>query len=133
MDDARFQLDPRLEQRYAREVTSIKLAPDVLFDRQWCELLLQRALARLETDYETKNKSAFFDVLKPVLMSGGSLRGHDPAALAAQLSMTEGALRTALTRLLKDYRKLLEHEVRQTVLSKDDVDTEIADLMKALA
>lgn len=65
-------------------------------------------------------------------MSGGSLRGHDPAALADQLSMTEGALRTALTRLLKDYRRLLEHEVRQTVLSEEDVKAEIADLMGIL-
>ena len=133
LNDLRLQLDPKLEQRYEQEIASSKQAPDVLFDRQWCALLLQRVLAGLEANYVGKNKSAFFTTLKPVLMSGGSLRGHDSAALATVLSMTEGALRTALKRLLKDYRDLLEHEVRQTVVSKDEVEAEIADLMKALA
>lgn len=131
--DTRFQLDPRLEQRYERETSSAGIAPDVLFDRQWCALLLQRVLARLEADYMANGKTELLTALKPVLMAGGSLRGHDTAMLAARLSMAEGALRTALNRLLKDYRKRLEHEVRQTVVSKDDVEAEIADLMCSLA
>lgn len=131
--DTRFQLDPKIEQRYERETSSTKIAPDMLFDRQWCEQLLQRVLSGLEADYVAHGKAKLFTALKPVLMAGGSLRGQASAVLAATLSMTEGALRTSLNRLLKDYRKRLEHEVRQTVVSKDEVEAEISDLMKSLA
>ncbi len=72
------------------------------------------------------------DSLSPVLVSGGSLRGHDVAALAAGLSMHEGALRTALVRLLRNYRALLVEEVRETVEFKEEVDAEISDLFRAL-
>ena len=44
--------------------------------------------------------------------------------------MKPGAMRAALLRLLRDYRKLLEAEVRQTVESKSEVDAEIAHLMR---
>lgn len=132
LDDERFAFDPRLEQRYEREMISLA-TPAAVFDRQWCEQLLERVLRLLATAYAEKDKTALFTTLRPVLASGGSLRGHDAAALAATLAMTEGALRTALVRLLRDYRKLLEQEVRQTVASKEDVEAEIADLMKALA
>ena len=131
LEDTRFPLDPKLEQRFERELGSSADSPDVIFDRQWCAQLLQRVMQRLGTEYEGR-KAPVFSALQPVLITGGSLRGHDAAALAAGLSMTEGALRTALLRLLRDYRRLLVDEVRQTVDRKEDVEAEIAHLMQAL-
>lgn len=132
VDDDRFRLDPKLEQRYEREMATMQEAPDVLFDRQWCEQLLRRVLIQLEADYAEEDKLPLFTSLRPVLMTGGSLRGHEPAAIAATLSMSEAALRTALSRMLRDYRKLLVAEVRQTVEAKEDVDAEIAHLMSVM-
>ncbi|MBL9131589.1 MAG: hypothetical protein JNG86_10345 [Verrucomicrobiaceae bacterium] len=133
LDDTQaFPLDPDIENRYAREISG-GAAPDTLYDRKWCEQLLQRVLGTLEDEYAGRDKHRFFEVMRPVLLAGGSLRGHDPAALAATLNMTEPALRTALVRLLRDYRRLLEHEVRQTVDSQEAVEAEIADLMAALS
>ncbi|WP_395747346.1 hypothetical protein [Prosthecobacter sp.] len=132
VDCTRFALDPKLEQRYQRELAASHHAPDVVFDRQWCEQLLQRVLLRLQADYQKRKKLPVFTTLRPVLLSGGSLRGHDAAQLAATLTMTEPALRTALLRLLRDYRTLLEDEVLQTVTSKDEVEAEIAQLMNSL-
>ena len=129
-DDERFALDPKLEQRYERETASAP--PDVLFDRQWCAQLLQRVLGHLEADYAEAGKRDLFAALTPVLMTGGSLRGHEPEAIAATLSMSEAALRTALSRMLRDYRKLLVAEVRQTVEAREDVDAEIAHLMSVM-
>ena len=131
VDDTRFTLDPKLEQRYESELRSSADSPDVIFDRQWCAQLLQRVLRRLGAEHDGK-KAPVFTALQPVLIAGGSLRGHDAAALAASLGMTEGALRTALLRLLRDYRRLLVDEVRQTVDRKEDVEAEIAHLMQAL-
>ena len=64
-----------------------------------------------------------------MLISGGSLRGHDAEAIAASLGINEGALRVALLRHLRDYRKVLEEEVAQTVEDPKDVVDEIAHLM----
>lgn len=132
LDDERFPFDPKLEQRYEREMGSTAGTPDVLFDRQWCEQLLQRVLSRLERVYAEKDRLEVFKTLRPVLLAGGSLRGHDAAALASALSITDGALRAALVRMLRDYRRLLVEEVRQTVQSKDDVEAEIAHLMSVV-
>ena len=130
-EDLRLPFDPDIADRYARESTD-GLSPDKLFDRKWSEQLLGRVLRSLAGDYATRGKGRLFETLRPVLLAGGSLRGHDAAALAGTLGMTEPALRTALVRLLRDYRRLLEHEVRQTVDSKEVVEAEIADLMAAL-
>ncbi|MBE7495939.1 MAG: sigma-70 family RNA polymerase sigma factor [Verrucomicrobiaceae bacterium] len=127
----RLPIAPDIADRYASESTD-SLPPDKLFDRKWCEQLLGRVLRSLAENYATLGKRRLFEALRPVLLAGGSLRGHDTAALAGTLGMTEPALRTALVRLLRDYRRLLEHEVRQTVDSKQAVDAEIADLMAAL-
>lgn len=133
LEDARFALDPKLEQRYERDLATSKDTPDVVFDRQWCAELLGRVLSRLEAACAEKGRPDLFTVLRPVLESGGSLRGHDPAALAARLSMTEAALRTALVRLLRDYRKLLIAEVRETVERKEDVEAEIEHLLGVMS
>lgn len=131
LDDLMLPLDPDLSDRYASEAAS-GLPPDKLFDRKWCEQLLGRVLRQLAEDYTRRGKRLLFETLRPVLLAGGSLRGHDPARLAEALSMSEHALRTALVRLLRDYRHLLERAVRETVDSKDAVEAEIADLMAAL-
>ena len=131
-DGMRFTFDPRLEQRYEKEITSTKLAPDVIFDQQWCAQLLRRVLIQLEADYEEEDKLPLFRALRPVLMTGGSLRGHDARSIAAGLGATEGALRTSLNRLLRSYRKLLVAEVSQTVEHSEDVDAEIAHLMSVM-
>ena len=44
--------------------------------------------------------------------------------------MSQGALRVAMTRLLKDYRVLLREEVLQTVDSPEMVDDELAQLVR---
>lgn len=128
-----FAFDPNLARRYERAILSPNESPDLIFDRQWCAQLLQHVLDRLAERYQENGKAGVFKVLKPVLLSGGSLRDHDSNELAAQISMTPGALRVALLRLLRDYRQLLVEEVRQTVASKDGVDAELAELSRLMA
>lgn len=132
LEDEQFTFDPRMEQRFERATKSAAATPDVLFDRQWCAQLLKVVLRGLRNRYQEKQKGALFDILSPVLASGGSLRGHDAPALAARLEMTEGAMRTALMRMLREYRALVVQEVRHTVGSREAVETEISDLMKAI-
>ena len=65
-------------------------------------------------------------------MTGGSMKSHDIGAIAAKLGMNEPALRTALSRMLRHYRKTLVHEVRDTVEHSENVDAEIAHLMSVM-
>jgi len=118
----------KAEERYLREQLTDQDTPDRLFARKWAQELLTRVLVRLRDDHRTRGKEALFSALKPVLISGGSLRDENSAALSASLGMTIVALRKALERMLDDYRDLLEEEVRQTVDEPSEVDEEISDL-----
>ncbi|MEO6787110.1 MAG: hypothetical protein ABI318_13345 [Chthoniobacteraceae bacterium] len=116
-------------ERYANERFSEEDTPESVFDRKWGHALMARVVERLKSQCAERKKDAIFSALQPVLMSGGSLRGHAAAAIAAKLSMSEGALRVALNRHLCDYRAILEEEVLQTVERREDVPDEIAHLM----
>ena len=115
--------------RYTLESTQDNLNPEQSLDRQWARELLSRVLATLENEYSNKHKGQIFTTLHPVLLDGGSLRGHNTRQLAHTLGMTEGALRVTLSRLLRDYKRLLELEILQTVHNRDEVADEIRHLM----
>lgn len=118
------------EERFARETFTDQDTPDRVFERKWAQELLRRVFKHLGEEYLATGKAELFKALKPVILHGGSLRGEDPAALAAKLEMEEGALRTALSRLLRHYRTGLENEVRQTVASETEVAEELAYLRR---
>ena len=114
------------EARYATERFSEEDTPHRVFERKWGHALMERVMERLKVQCGEQGKEALFVELHPVLLGGGSLRGHDAAAMAVRLGMGEGALRVALSRHLRAYRKVLEEEVRQTVENPEDVQDEIA-------
>lgn len=117
------------EARYASEQFSTSETPQQVFERKWGHALMGRVMEQLKTQCELQGKGALFTELHPVLIGGGSLRGHDGAGIAARLGMSEVALRVALGRHLRDYRTILEAEVRQTVENPDEIADEIAYLM----
>jgi RNA polymerase sigma-70 factor (ECF subfamily) len=118
------------EERYRHERFRETDTPERVFDRKWGHELMQRVLFQLGESYAARSKAKLFETLRPVLLAGGSLRGQDSARLAAEVAMSEGALRVALTRMLQDYRAKLEEEVLQTVESRDAVEAEIALLLQ---
>lgn len=115
--------------RYERERFTDRDTPEHVFERRWGHAMLAWVLDRLRAQCEERGNGALFAALRPVLLAGGSLRGHDPASIAAGLVMSEGALRLALARHLRNDRKILEEEVRQTVEQEEDVEDEITHLM----
>lgn len=124
---------PDTEARYQREHFTDFDTPETVFDRKWGHELLARILATLADTYTAKGKAELFDTLRPVVLTGGSLRDHDPAALAAALGLKENTLRVALSRLLREFRDHLRLEVLQTVASQAEVDAEISHLMQVFA
>lgn len=118
-----------IEYRYQHDDFSDADTPDRIFERKWATEMLHHVIGTLGEVYHQKGKAVLFRALRPVLESGGSLRGEDSATLAAQAGINEPALRTALSRLLKEFRETLREEVRLTVGNADEVPEEISYLM----
>ncbi|MBA7694946.1 hypothetical protein ES703_103562 [subsurface metagenome] len=117
------------ENQYALEPAD-RLSPEKLFDKSWALTVLERTMACLKTELAGKNKKELFDHLKIYLTAEkGSIPYRDTAA---ELNMTEAAVRTAVHRLRRHYRKSLRDEIAQTVASEDQIDEEIDDLFAAL-
>ena len=117
------------ENQYALEPAD-RLSPEKLFDKSWALTVLERTMAGLKTELAGKNKKELFDHLKIYLTAEkGSIPYRDTAA---ELNMTEAAVRTAVHRLRRHYRKSLRDEIAQTVATEDQIDEEIDDLFAAL-
>lgn len=120
------------EERFALEEEGHEESPDRLYDRQWAQELLARVLRRLRQRYAARGHEAVFEALRPVLLSGGSLVGHDGVGMAAKLGMSPVALRTALRRLLDKYREALREEILSTVTDEAMAREECEALMAAM-
>jgi RNA polymerase sigma-70 factor (ECF subfamily) len=108
------------------------LTPDALYDRAWALALLDHALGRLAADYATTGRGLLFETLQGSLT--GPTQPASYAEIARQLSMTEGAIQQAASRLRKRYREALRDEIAATLHEPSDaaVDSEIRDLFQAL-
>lgn len=118
------------EERYIAELEGGE-TPEALFDRRWALTVLDAALAALRAEYETRGKTRDFDVLYPSLV--GDLDGVPRAELAAQLGLSEGALRVTLHRFRRRFQAALRSVVASTVEDDAAVDDEIRHLMQAIS
>jgi RNA polymerase sigma factor (sigma-70 family) len=100
------------ERRCSMEVTDGE-TPETIFDRHWGLNLLERAMGRLESLYSGEGKSEVFDALRDVLGQGRGQQNYED--LAASLGMSEGAVRVAVHRLRKRYRRILKEEIALTL------------------
>jgi RNA polymerase sigma-70 factor (ECF subfamily) len=117
------------EDRYRYEPADT-LTPDRLFDRTWASTLLDRVLDLLAREYSARGRSGVFDRLKIVLTQG---KGAVPAAtMASQLGTTESAVHTAVYRLRKRYREILQEEIATTLNNPSEIDDEIRSLFDAI-
>ncbi len=106
-------------------------SPDRLFDREWAVTLLDKVLGDLEKLSEEEGNAGQFAKLKTCLTADSSRIPY--AEIAAELAMSEGAVRVAVHRLRKRYRNLLTGEVTRTLSSPEAVEEEMRALFAALA
>jgi RNA polymerase sigma-70 factor (ECF subfamily) len=118
------------ETRYAQEPADTR-TPEQMFEKQWALTLLQNVLQQLRRAYAQDGKGEWFARLEPTLI--GSREGQPYAALAAELGMTEGAVKVAAHRLRERYRECLKEEIAQTVASPGEVNEELGHLFRVLA
>jgi RNA polymerase sigma-70 factor (ECF subfamily) len=118
--EARYRLEP-----------SLQLSPDKLFEKSWALSVLNQTMARLKAETSGPERQKLFEHLKSHL--AGQTHTIPYRDLAAELHMTEGAVKVAIHRLRARYRELLREEIAQTVSSCTEVEDEIRTLFAALA
>jgi RNA polymerase sigma-70 factor (ECF subfamily) len=120
----------RAEGQYVHSLAH-DMSPEKLFERSWALTILQKTMDLLEVEFASMNKQTLFATLSTYLGGQGTnIPYHD---VAAELNMTEGAVKVAVHRLRRRYRELLRNEIAQTVAAEDQIDEEIKGLFEALA
>lgn len=126
-----FSLDAL--EAYEREAVEPRdeASPDKLFDRQWAETLLARAVERLRGEYVSAEQLARFDVLKNYLHAGSDTASY--AETAQGLGISESAVKSAIFKLRQRYGEMVRHEVLQTLDDPAQVEDELRCLLVALS
>jgi len=115
----RYRLEP------ADEIT-----PERLYERRWALTLLGKAMDRLGEECAATGRAAVFSAARSLLTGG---EGQAPyAEIAGRLSMTEGAVKTAVHRLRRRYGEVLRAEIAETVERPEEIEDEIQSLFRAL-
>jgi RNA polymerase sigma-70 factor (ECF subfamily) len=104
--------------------------PEKVFERRWALMLLERTLGRLRDEFEAGGRREVFARLEGYLT--GERDTVPYAQLAAELGMTEGAIKVAVHRLRKRFGALLREEIGDTVSDPAQVDDEIRELFRIL-
>jgi RNA polymerase sigma-70 factor (ECF subfamily) len=117
------------EDRYRVEPVD-ELTPELLFERKWAMTVLERALARLAEDWKGGERGRRFERLR------SQLTGEEPTEpyrdAAADLGMTEDAVKMTVQRLRKRYSELVREEVSHTIRNPGDLDGETRHVFRAL-
>lgn len=117
------------ESRFGQEPVTTD-TPERVFDRRWVEVLLGNVLARLRSEAEADGEVARFDRLKSFLVED---QGDETfQEIATSLGSTEAAVKGVVRRLRARFRVALREEVAQTVLSPDEVETELRYLISSI-
>jgi RNA polymerase sigma-70 factor (ECF subfamily) len=123
-----------LEELLTRERADLEpadsLSVDRIYERRWALTLLEQVLGRLESEYQTAGNAKLFDHLKELLSDEPDRRSQ--ADVAAELGMTEDAVKQAFHRLCQRYRQLLRDEIAQTVAVPGDVEDELRHFISVL-
>jgi RNA polymerase sigma factor (sigma-70 family) len=119
------------ESRYKQIEPVDNLTPERLYEKRWALTLLELVLSRLREEFHASGKLDLFDTLKQFLV-GGAVK---PAYLevAEELGMSEGAVKVAVHRMRRRYRKLLKEEIAQTIVGPEALEDELGELLAALS
>lgn len=118
------------EERFALEPAD-ELTPETQFERSWAFALLEHVCVRLRTDYEGAGRAVLFEGLEPYLAGKEQLAGY--AELGRTLAMSESAVAVAIHRMRRRYGELLREEIAHTVATPEEVEDEIAYLLRVVA
>jgi len=123
-------LDELIAREHADLEPADNLTADKIYERRWALTLLEQVLTRLEAEYRAAGNAKLFDYLKKFLSDEPGRQSQ--AEVAAELGMTENAVKQAFHRLRQRYRQLLHDEIAQTVAVPGDVEEELRHFISVL-
>jgi RNA polymerase sigma factor (sigma-70 family) len=115
----------RIETEPADPVTA-----EMIYERRWALTVLEQVLERLKNEYRIAGNTALFDSLKQLLPDEPG--SPSQVEIAAQLGMTENALRQAFYRFRQRYQLLLREEIAHTVATPGDIEDELRHLIAVI-
>jgi RNA polymerase sigma-70 factor (ECF subfamily) len=102
-----------------------------IYEREWATALLNQVLDRLEGEYLARGRRRVFERLHALLLDRKADQPY--AELAAELGVSEDAVKKDVSRMRQRYRELFREEVANTVASPVEVNEEIAHLFAVLS
>ncbi|MBI4905109.1 MAG: sigma-70 family RNA polymerase sigma factor [Acidobacteria bacterium] len=116
------------EGRLCREPIDVR-SPDSIFERHWAMAVLNRAFARVESEYAGGRRPCF-ERLRRFLT--GEPQEVPYRLIAGDLGTSEGAVRLAVHRLRRRFREALQAEVAETLSDPAETGEELQFLMHAV-
>lgn len=104
--------------------------PESLFERNWAETVLASVLERVRTECNAGGRSERFEALKGFLVEDKGETSF--AEAAAQLSVTEAAVKSFVRRLRTRYREIFREELGKTVEDPAQIEEELRHLVTVL-
>src|SRR5262245_48159509 len=120
-----LRANERFETEPADPVTA-----EMIYERRWASTVLERVLNLLQDEYQSAGNAALFDSLKQLLP--GEPDAPPQKDIAAQLGMTENAVRQAFYRFRQRYQSLLREEIAYTVANPGDIEDELRHLIAVI-
>jgi RNA polymerase sigma-70 factor (ECF subfamily) len=117
------------ETRYIAE-PAIEDSPERIFERQWAQVVIERAAGRLQDEFAAAGQLERFIVLKDFLMGDAETLSYSEAA--TKLGLSVPAVTSAIHRFRGRFREVFHDEIAQTLESPDHVEEEIRHLLAAL-
>jgi RNA polymerase sigma factor (sigma-70 family) len=117
--------DDRIEMEPAEPVTAERI-----YERRWAMTVLERVLSRLKDEFAAAGNARLFDSLKQLLPDEPGAPSQ--ADIAAQLGMTENAVRQAFHRFRQRCQLLLREEIAHTVATPADIEDELRHLIAVI-
>lgn len=103
---------------------------EMIYERRWALTVLEHVLSRLKEEYRAAGNSALFDSLKQLLPDEPGVPSQ--GEVAAQLGMTENAVRQGFYRFRQRYQSLLREELAHTVATPGEIEDELHHLIAVL-
>jgi RNA polymerase sigma-70 factor (ECF subfamily) len=103
---------------------------DSLFEERWAHEVMHRALVRLREKFLRERRAEVFDALQGFL--DGTCQGAELEEVAGALNLSGGALRTAVSRLRKQFAEQLRLEIARTVSAPHEIEEEFRHLRLVL-
>jgi RNA polymerase sigma-70 factor (ECF subfamily) len=116
--------------RYTFAEPSCESDANRVYEQSWAQEVMHRALMRLREKFAGENRAELFNVLAGFLDVAGNGPALDEAAAALHLSA--GALRTAVSRLRKQFGEQLRLEIARTVSAPHEIEEEFQCLRAVL-